>query len=104
MSQPNTNRQVINVDFVADHPDYNSRRISDDISLLHLETPATLTSYVQPACRPDDNLDYDTFMGTVSGWGRIRNSKIFVLLVSLSLIPLLPTVNVFLLFYRWPIP
>ena len=73
-SQPNPNRQVIDVERVVEHEDYDSRAISDDIALLHLAQPATLTEYVQPACKPDDNLDYDNYTGTASGWGNTRPS------------------------------
>ena len=71
-SDPNPHRQIINVDREITHEDYDSEAISDDIALLHLETPANLTEYVQPACKPDDNLDYDDMIGTISGWGRTR--------------------------------
>ena len=80
-TQANPNRQIINVDRVVDHENYDSEAISDDISLLHLETPAVLNNFVQPACKPDRRISYEAFKGTVSGWGRIRRSKSSAILV-----------------------
>ena len=59
--------QVISIAEVHDHPDYDTDLISDDISLLLLDTPAVFNQYVQSACKPSG--DYVDEMATVSGWG-----------------------------------
>uniref|UniRef100_A0A8C5U7N9 Coagulation factor IX n=1 Tax=Malurus cyaneus samueli TaxID=2593467 RepID=A0A8C5U7N9_9PASS len=60
---------------VLPHPTYNASKSEyhNDIALLELEQPLTLSSYVTPIClgsREFTNALLKQGMGTVSGWGR----------------------------------
>lgn len=57
------------------HPNYNSRTVDNDIAMLRLERPATLSKYIVPICLPGRKLAERVLHqnGTdtvVSGWGK----------------------------------
>jgi hypothetical protein len=59
------------------HPNYDSRRLINDIALIFLPSKAIFNQFVQPIALPRDNLA-DLFVGeraTLSGWGRFTDSS-----------------------------
>ncbi|XP_071546999.1 serine protease snk-like [Panulirus ornatus] len=62
--------QLLRVEEVIDHPEYNGYLTYYDISLLRLSKPAELTSRVLPACLPLKPDVVDSKELTVAGWGR----------------------------------
>jgi len=62
-----------NVQEIINHPNYDDSTHNNDIAILKLKTPLTITkdSIIQPACLPDPSLFLeDEELGVVSGWGR----------------------------------
>jgi len=61
---------------IVDHPDYDSRKLTGDISLLQLAAPVELTDYIRPICLPSagDEVEVGT-QCTISGWGAIEEGK-----------------------------
>ena len=49
------NEQTIAVKRTINHPNYDSRVINNDISLLELAQPATINDRVKPVCLPQAN-------------------------------------------------
>ena len=47
----------IKVQKIFKHPNYNSRKINNDIALLKLSQPAIFNTYVSPACLPPQGVD-----------------------------------------------
>lgn len=57
------------------HPNYNSRTVDNDIAMLRLERPATLSKYIVPICLPGRKLaervlHQNGTVTVVSGWGK----------------------------------
>ncbi|XP_076985657.1 putative serine protease 45 isoform X4 [Tamandua tetradactyla] len=69
-----TGTLLISVSDIILHPKYWGRTfIMNDIALLQLHTPATLSEYVQPICLPEPN--FYLKVGTqcwVTGWGQSK--------------------------------
>jgi len=66
-----SNRQQIAVTTVVDHPGYDDQTMDNDMSLLKLASPLTMTATISPVCLPW-NYANDNFSGTTvtaSGWG-----------------------------------
>ncbi|XP_027056439.1 zinc metalloproteinase nas-15-like [Pocillopora damicornis] len=66
--------QNIGASRVIKHPQYDSRRINNDIALLKLSRAANINDRVLPACLPRAN--YIVPAGTtcyITGWGKIRH-------------------------------
>lgn len=64
----------INVKKVVDHPNYNSKTLDNDFSLLELSTPVDLESVapsIRPVCLPSagNPSQYEDVSSIVSGWG-----------------------------------
>jgi len=62
----------VDVEEITMHPEYDKRKIDNDIALLKLKEPVEITkaSFITPACLPADN--ENTFEGeeaVVAGWG-----------------------------------
>ena len=58
----------------VDHPSYNSNSLSNDFSILHLDTPVQIGTRAAPACLPLSSFGGDFLAGktmTVSGWGAL---------------------------------
>ncbi|RVE69981.1 hypothetical protein OJAV_G00083020 [Oryzias javanicus] len=54
------------------HPSYNSRTSDNDIALLQLSSPVTLTSYITPVCLASTGSTFYSGINTwVTGWGDI---------------------------------
>lgn len=56
------------------HPNYNSRTVDNDIALLRLASPATLSDYILPVCLPGREmaervLHLNGTPTVVTGWG-----------------------------------
>ena len=62
--------RMVSVNRIIMHPNYISRKVADDIALIHLKEQVQWSDFVQPACLPNPN--QETFSGvlaTVAGWG-----------------------------------
>ena len=66
---------VVNVKAIKQHPNYGQNGIDNDISVLELETPVSLTDYpnIKPICLPASGATYDGATATVSGWGTVSS-------------------------------
>lgn len=53
------------------HPAYTGASNYNDIALLELDRPVTLTKYVRPACLPS-NEDFSNSRLIASGWGALE--------------------------------
>ncbi|XP_024086274.1 serine protease nudel-like [Cimex lectularius] len=54
------------------HPEYEDQGFINDISLLRMNEPIVLTSFVRPICLPEENKEpRDGAMCTVVGWGQL---------------------------------
>jgi len=52
------------------HPDYDRKKIANDIALLRLAQPVDIEAIIRPACIPADNSEtYDNEDAIVAGWG-----------------------------------
>nr|AOW41608.1 trypsin [Euphausia superba] len=73
-SSTDTGERRVNVRRVVDHPNYNSRNLDNDFSLLELSTPQNLENVdpqIRPVCLPSASnpSQYEDVMAIVSGWG-----------------------------------
>jgi len=73
-SQTDSNEKRINVRRVVDHPNYNSRTLNNDFSLLELSEAVDLESVapaIRPVCLPSASnpSQYENVPSIVSGWG-----------------------------------
>ncbi|KAK3918744.1 Chymotrypsin BI [Frankliniella fusca] len=57
------------------HPDYNSKFIINDIGLIQLMRPATLSEYIQTIPLTPKNKNYIGTLPTVSGFGRTDDTN-----------------------------
>ncbi|XP_041952915.1 chymotrypsin-like elastase family member 2A isoform X2 [Alosa sapidissima] len=64
--------QFINAAKIIEHENYNILLSRNDIALIKLQTPVTVSHTIMPACLPDAGhvLDHD-FPCYVTGWGRL---------------------------------
>merc|ERR1712200_137887 len=52
------------------HPDYNSKKVDNDIAVPELAEDLTFTDKIKPACLPSsETKDYSGSASTISGWG-----------------------------------
>merc|ERR1711872_1073715 len=66
----NEGGKVIKVKKITLHPDYNSRKVDNDIAVLELAEDLTFTDKIKPACLPSsETKDYSGSASTISGWG-----------------------------------
>ncbi|XP_016430936.1 enteropeptidase [Sinocyclocheilus rhinocerous] len=66
----NPGRQTHLIDRVIMHQRYNRRTKESDFALMHLQTPANFTDYVQPICLPDPGAEIEEGRECViAGWG-----------------------------------
>lgn len=66
---------IVDVKAIKQHPNYGQNGIDNDISVLELETPVSLTDYpnIKPICLPASGATYDGATATVSGWGTVSS-------------------------------
>merc|ERR1712223_1161829 len=66
----NEGGKVIKVKKITLHPDYNSKKVDNDIAVLELAEDLAFTKKIKPACLPSsETKDYSGIASTVSGWG-----------------------------------
>jgi len=61
-----------NIAQIVDHPNYNSRTLNNDYSLVKLAQPIIFADHphIRPICLPeDDSEDFNDMLATVTGWG-----------------------------------
>lgn len=69
---PSPYEQLRVVSRILLHPNYIDAGFINDISLLQMEKPVSLTNYVRPICLPKTNaVLQDGKMCTVIGWGQL---------------------------------
>jgi len=66
-----SNRQVLKVDKIFSHPNYNSFRINFDYALVKLAEAATLNECVGTVCLPEEGDDVETDTCHITGWGTL---------------------------------
>lgn len=66
--------QFISASHIIVHPDYDRPTLMNDIMLIKLSQPATLSQYVQPVKLPTSCAPAGT-MCKVSGWGNTMSSS-----------------------------
>lgn len=68
-----------NVKRVYTNRGYNPSTFENDLALLELESPIQFDAHIVPICMPPDDADYTGQMATVTGWGRLKYSKLLLL-------------------------
>lgn len=79
-------RQKVDASDYKFHPEYDVKKLGNDIALLPLPDPVQYNEYVQPIKLPIDFAS-DSFAGeqaTVSGWGRTDDGQVSHMLRSVS--------------------
>merc|ERR1719419_174797 len=68
---------IIGVKTIKNHPNYDKDSKENDISILELETPVSLTDYpnIKPICLPSKDATYAGLSATISGWGRVGSGE-----------------------------
>ncbi|XP_042856592.1 serine proteinase stubble-like [Penaeus japonicus] len=61
------------IDHYVIHPEYNEMTYNNDIALIHLDKPISLTDYagIKPVCLPSPVADFTGRNATVTGWGKL---------------------------------
>ena len=72
-SNGNETYEIIDVEFVVIHPDYNHKTLQNDFALIKLENPS---SYLTITLNNDKTYPADDANVTVMGWGRIKEYSI----------------------------
>ncbi|XP_055891497.1 trypsin-like [Biomphalaria glabrata] len=74
ISQSEVGDQRVAVKTIKVHENFNQNTYSNDIAMITLTSPLTITSYVTPACLPSvsDSLEPTC---TVAGWGKTNGGK-----------------------------
>ena len=70
------------------HPNYDERKIENDIALIQLEKPAKFSKYVQPACLPDHGYQLPGGKGNeeYKGLGKFIIIKQFIIIIIITII------------------
>lgn len=76
-TEDETARELIGLDSVFMHPDYNATTGENDIALVKLKTPVDLNKHT-PVCLPAQGTDFTGEQATVLGWG-VTNFQDFTL-------------------------
>ncbi|KAJ8390627.1 hypothetical protein AAFF_G00102330 [Aldrovandia affinis] len=64
--------QTKRVDRIIFNKIYNRRTKDGDIAMMHLDTPANLTDYIQPICLPDKDEQFESGRKCfIAGWGTV---------------------------------
>lgn len=67
-----TESQMVKVRRIIVHPGYRSTPVeTDDIALLELAQPVTLSASIRPICLPPPELNIRGQIPTVVGWGKL---------------------------------
>lgn len=77
VAEPTQQRFIVTLGLYRPHPNYDSRRLFNDIALLFLPVEAVLNDYVQTIALPRNHRD-QLFVGqraVLSGWGRFNDSS-----------------------------
>ncbi|RXN28514.1 enteropeptidase [Labeo rohita] len=86
----NTNKQVHSIDQVIMHKRYNRRTKESDFALMHLQTPANYTDYVQPICLPDAGAPIEEGRKCfIAGWGLTAEDGTTADVLQEAVVPLL---------------
>ncbi|CAB3982538.1 chymotrypsinogen B-like [Paramuricea clavata] len=73
-NSPQSHEQRIRAKKVIVHPQYGRPTLNNDIALIQLERPATLTSRISTVCLPSHNFDVPLNSECyITGWGKIRH-------------------------------
>lgn len=75
-SQEGSNPHEVSRDVaqVINHPAYDGNTFNNDMSLLRLSAPVSLTTYIQPVClAAPGSTFYADVNCWVTGWGNIRS-------------------------------
>ena len=67
---------TIGIQRVANHPNYDSRTVDNDISVLELERDVTFTNEISPVCLPGNNNFPTNSTAYTTGWGATSEGKL----------------------------
>ncbi|XP_051533716.1 enteropeptidase-like [Myxocyprinus asiaticus] len=83
-------RQVHSVDQIIMNKRYNRRTKESDIALIHLQTPANFTNYIQPICLPDSGEQFGVGRKCfIAGWGKLAEDGSVANVLQQAVLPLL---------------
>jgi len=70
------------------HPDYNARRVMNDIAIMIMKKPFKYTDYVRPACLPSPDFTFNNGRMIISGTGDTTGNKDLSPTVQYTTIPM----------------
>ncbi|XP_056587484.1 enteropeptidase [Triplophysa dalaica] len=85
-----SHRQYRTIDKIFMNQHYNRRTKDSDIALMHLQTPANFSDYVQPICVPERRTLFKE--GTkcfIAGWGRLSEGNSVANVLQEAVVPLI---------------
>ncbi|XP_068231252.1 transmembrane protease serine 9-like [Palaemon carinicauda] len=71
VENPTATQQRIGVGASAYHGQYDDSTLDNDLGILLLSAPATLSDRVKPVCFPTPGNDYSGYEAVTSGWGTL---------------------------------
>lgn len=76
-SETNTANTVLKgVKQIICHPEYNPQLYNNDIALMELDSPVTLSQYIWPICLPSATQLFPTGQSVwITGWGKTREGR-----------------------------
>nr|XP_055035145.1 enteropeptidase isoform X1 [Misgurnus anguillicaudatus] len=84
-----SDKQYRTIDQIIMNKHYNRRTKESDIALMHLETPAIFTDYVQPICLPELSTIFEEGEKCfIAGWGRRSETDTIANVLQQAVVPL----------------
>ncbi|CAH1118359.1 unnamed protein product [Phaedon cochleariae] len=97
-----SNEQTIEASKITVHPQYSSRSLFNDISIIHLKRPAQMTNFVRYICLWNDDTSLSSVIGKIGiavGWGRNhQDNQLSDLLMQAQM----PVVDTYTCIYSFP--
>ncbi|XP_077785760.1 serine protease 56 isoform X1 [Podarcis muralis] len=72
LTKPDEGERVVPVSHILSHPKFNPKTFHNDVALLELSSPVTLSAWVTPVCLPERPMELGTGMPCyIIGWGSL---------------------------------